>query len=212
MVDIDTFISLIKDGFINLSISEKYKEAALQNIKLWLTDPMFQEYVPQIQYWVESKKWDKLLNSFYQVLPFGTGGRRGSVGIGPNRINGWTIQSSAQGHSRYLINKFGEEAKKRGIVLTYDVRKYTQKGVYNDKISNPVQNLDGERLSYLLKSMQPTEFKSTYIVHLVVLLNYLSAFATYTLFQVPCSVQATIYQQTMEKKFMMNLVDNSFLL
>jgi phosphoglucomutase/phosphomannomutase len=149
MVDIDTFISLIKDGFINLSISEKYKEAALQNIKLWLTDSMFQEYVPQIQYWVESKKWDKLLNSFYQVLPFGTGGRRGSVGIGPNRINGWTIQSSAQGHSRYLINKFGEEAKKRGIVLTYDVRKYTQKGVYNDKISNPVQNLDGERLSHL---------------------------------------------------------------
>ena len=40
--------------------------------------------------------------SFYQVLPFGTGGRRGAVGIGPNRMNLWTLGASVQGHCEYL--------------------------------------------------------------------------------------------------------------
>ena len=88
-----------------------------------------------------------MLDAFYQVIPFGTGGRRGLVGIGPNRINTWTIQASAQGHSQYLIKMFGEEAQKRGVVLTYDVRKYTQKGIYDDSAPNPVMDLDGKKLA-----------------------------------------------------------------
>ncbi|MGD8493599.1 MAG: phospho-sugar mutase, partial [Desulfobacterales bacterium] len=76
-----------------------------------------------------------------------TGGRRGLVGIGPNRINTWTIQASAQGHSQYLIKMFGEEAKQQGIVLTYDVRKYVQKGIYDDAAPNPVMDLDGRQLA-----------------------------------------------------------------
>jgi phosphoglucomutase/phosphomannomutase len=42
---------------------------------------------------------------------------------------------------------FGEEAKQRGVVLTYDVRKYVQKGVYDDSAPNPVINLDGRQLA-----------------------------------------------------------------
>jgi phosphoglucomutase len=142
-----TLITKAKDGFNSLEVSEKYIDSALKWLEVWLTDSAFKEYVPQIQYLIENGKWNFLLDSFYQVIPFGTGGRRGLVGIGPNRINTWTIQASAQGHSQYLIKAFGETAKRRGVVLTYDVRKYSQKGVYDDSLPNPVMDLDGKRLA-----------------------------------------------------------------
>jgi phosphoglucomutase/phosphomannomutase len=143
----NTLITKAKDGFSSLEVSEKYIDYALKWLEVWLTDDAFDEYVPQIQYLIEKGRWNFLLDSFYQVIPFGTGGRRGLVGIGPNRINTWTIQASAQGHSQYLIKAFGEAAKRQGVVLTYDVRKYTQKGIYDDSLPNPVMDLDGKRLA-----------------------------------------------------------------
>jgi len=143
----NTWTAKAKDGFNSLDVSETYIDAALKWLDVWLTDPAFSEYVPQIQYLIENGRWNFLLDAFYQVIPFGTGGRRGLVGIGPNRINSWTIQASAQGHSQYLLKMFGEEAQKRGVVLTYDVRKYTQKGTYDDSAPNPVMDLDGRKLA-----------------------------------------------------------------
>jgi phosphoglucomutase len=143
----NTWTAKAKDGFNTLDVSQKYIDSALKWLDVWLTDHAFSEYVPQIQYLIENGRWDFLLDAFYQVIPFGTGGRRGLVGIGPNRINTWTIQASAQGHSQYLIKMFGEEAQKRGVVLTYDVRKYTQKGIYDDSAPNPVMDLDGKKLA-----------------------------------------------------------------
>ena len=142
-----TWTAKAKDGFNTLDVSEKYINSALKWLDIWLTDQACREYVPQIQYLIENGRWNFLLDSFYQVIPFGTGGRRGLVGIGPNRINTWTIQASAQGHSQYLTKVFGEEAQKRGVVLTYDVRKYTQKGTYDDSAPNPVMDLDGRKLA-----------------------------------------------------------------
>jgi len=141
------WIAKVKDGFNTLNVSKKYVDAALKWLEVWLSDQMFSDYVHQIQYLIENNRWNFLLDAFYQVIPFGTGGRRGLVGIGPNRINTWTIQASAQGHSQYLIKEFGDEAQKRGVVLTYDVRKYVQKGVYDDSAPNPVKDLDGRKLA-----------------------------------------------------------------
>ena len=142
-----TLITKAKEGFNTLDVSEKYSQSALKWLEIWLSNQAFKDYVPQIHYLIENSQWNFLLDSFYQVIPFGTGGRRGLVGIGPNRINPWTIQASAQGHSQYLIKAFGEEAKNRGVVLTYDVRKYTQKGIYDDSRTNPVKDLDGRQLA-----------------------------------------------------------------
>lgn len=143
----NAWVAKAKDGFNTLDVSEKYIRSALKWLEVWLTEETFNDYVSQIQYLIDNGKWDFLLDSFYQVIPFGTGGRRGLVGIGPNRINTWTIQASAQGHSQYLIKEFGEAAKQRGVVLTYDVRKYTQKGIYDDSLPNPVMELDGRQLA-----------------------------------------------------------------
>jgi len=134
-------------GFKSLDLPDKYKESALKWLEKWLTLDEFNDYVPQIEYLIENEKWSFIMDAFYQVIPFGTGGRRGLVGIGPNRINKWTIQSSAQGHCQYLVKKYGERAKSKGIVITFDVRKYTQKGIYNDDIANPVMDLDCKELA-----------------------------------------------------------------
>jgi len=144
---VEKLIKKVRDGFDILDVGETYKSQSLDWLKLWLTDKDFDEYSPQIRYLIDNEKWDLLLDSFYQVIPFGTGGRRGAVGIGPNRINKWTIQASAQGHSQYLLKQYGEKARKRGIVLAYDVREFTETGIYDDSLDNPVKGLNGEQLA-----------------------------------------------------------------
>jgi phosphoglucomutase/phosphomannomutase len=147
MTETKQLLTNARAGFNSLNIDDKYKASALKWLEIWLTEETFNSYVLQIRYLIEKEKWEFLLDSFYQIIPFGTGGRRGLVGIGPNRINTFTIRSSAQGHSQYLIKQYGDQARERGVVLTYDVRKYSQKGVYNDAISNPVMDLDCKQLA-----------------------------------------------------------------
>lgn len=147
MIDVNARLQNCKNGFKNLEVNQTAIDSALKWLRTWLVGEMFQAYVPQINYLIEQQKWNFLLDAFYQVIPFGTGGRRGLVGIGPNRINTWTIQASAQGHSQYLINQYGQAAGQRGVVLAFDVRKYTQTGIYDDTLANPVMNLGGLSLA-----------------------------------------------------------------
>lgn len=67
----------------------------------------------------DDKKW--LEDSFYKNLEFGTGGMRGEIGPGTNRMNVYTIRKAAEGLARY-IEAYGEEAKARGVVIAYDCR------------------------------------------------------------------------------------------
>jgi phosphoglucomutase/phosphomannomutase len=69
------------------------------------------------------------------------------VGVGPNRINPWTIQASAQGHSQYLVKAHSESARQRGLVLAYDVRRFTDAGIYDPDRPNPVKDLDCRQLA-----------------------------------------------------------------
>ncbi len=146
-MDLNQIIDKITSGFELLKLDQKYKIEALKNIERWLTDIQFKEYKEQIINLVDNSDWDYLLDCFYQVIPFGTGGRRGEVGIGPNRINKWTIQASAQGHSQFLIKNYGELAKTRGVVLTFGVREFFTNKHFNDKLFNPVKNLTGKDLA-----------------------------------------------------------------
>lgn len=143
-----TLLQLTKNGFNTLKVDEKYKAQALSFIKQWLEDRQFAEYRPQIENLIHKGNWDYLLDCFYQIIPFGTGGRRGEVGIGPNRINKWTIQASAQGHSQYLIKQYGDDAKTRGVVLAYGVREFFTNKYFNNELPNPVVNLKGKDLAF----------------------------------------------------------------
>ncbi len=63
----------------------------------------------------------ELEECFYKNLEFGTGGMRGEIGVGTNRMNVYTIRKATQGFASY-IEKLGEEAKQRGVVIAYDSR------------------------------------------------------------------------------------------
>lgn len=63
----------------------------------------------------------QLEDAFYKNLEFGTGGMRGELGPGTNRMNIYTIRKASEGLARY-IEGFGEVAKMRGIVIAYDSR------------------------------------------------------------------------------------------
>lgn len=131
----------VEQGFATVDAEVAYKKQALANLARWLKEAEFAGYRPQLDWLIATKQWAGLLDRFYQVLPFGTGGRRGAVGIGPNRMNLWTLGASVQGHCEYLRERFPGQAK-LSVVLAYDVRQFEdQRKSYNPELPNPVLHL-----------------------------------------------------------------------
>ncbi len=129
------------DGFQTVDADPAPKQQALKYLRQWLTAPEFAAYQPQLEWLIQQKKWSSLLDRFYQILPFGTGGRRGPVGIGPNRMNLWTLGASVQGHCEYLKQRFPGLALLQ-VVLAYDVRRFEDvRKNYNPDLPNPVLHL-----------------------------------------------------------------------
>jgi phosphoglucomutase/phosphomannomutase len=134
-------ISRARAGFAGIDAADALKERALANLETWLTHPDFAAYRPQLEDLCRRGAWSVLLDSFYQVMPFGTGGRRGAVGIGPNRMNLWTLGASVQGHCEYLRQRFPGVSPLR-VVLAFDVRQFEdRRKVYNHELPNPALHL-----------------------------------------------------------------------
>lgn len=135
------------EGFRGIEADAALKEQALKFLRQWLTDAEFASYRPQLHWLLSTKQWPGLLDRFYQILPFGTGGRRGAVGIGPNRMNPWTLRASVQGHCEYLKEEFPGVEPLR-VVLAYDVRQFEdQRRQYNPDLPNPVLHLSSRDLA-----------------------------------------------------------------
>src|SRR5262245_15387127 len=135
------------EGFRGVEVAPEVKEQALKYLKQWLTDPTFATYRPQTEWLIATRQWAGLVDRFYQILPFGTGGRRGAVGIGPNRMNLWTVGASVQGHCAYLKQSFQKLAR-LDVVVAYDVRCFKDKNRrYNPELPNPVLGLSSRDLA-----------------------------------------------------------------
>ena len=63
---------------------------------------------------------------FYRDLEFGTGGLRGIMGAGTNRMNKYTVGKATTGLACYLLDTYGEEAKSRGVAIGYDTRNHSE--------------------------------------------------------------------------------------
>jgi phosphoglucomutase/phosphomannomutase len=134
-------LALTATGFDTIDAEAALKQKALGYLRQWLTAPDFTAYRSQVEWLIETKQWAGLLDRFYQILPFGTGGRRGAVGAGPNRMNLWTLGASIQGHCEYLKENF-PGAGPLHVVLAYDVRQFEDKNKrYNPALPNPVLHL-----------------------------------------------------------------------
>ena len=71
---------------------------------------------------LEKLNKEEIRDSFYKYLEFGTGGMRGTMGLGTNCMNIYMIRKATQGLSNYLINSSGELGKNKGVVIAYDCR------------------------------------------------------------------------------------------
>ncbi len=128
-------------GFQTIDADASVKDAAAEFLGRWLKDAEFAAYRPQLEWLIAEKRWAGLLDRFYQILPFGTGGRRGAVGIGPNRMNLWTLGASVQGHCEYLKERF-PSVHPLQVALAYDVREFRDKNKnYHPSLPNPVLGL-----------------------------------------------------------------------
>ena len=94
-------------------------EAILKNAKSWLTDFFDDKTKNEIQKLIDSNT-EELKDRFYKNLEFGTGGMRGIMGAGTNRINKYTLGKSTQGLSNYLKQVYNKEQVK--VVIAYDCR------------------------------------------------------------------------------------------
>ncbi|GAJ60150.1 phosphomannomutase [Geobacillus thermoleovorans B23] len=91
-----------------------------QKYEQWLREPQLD---PELKRLLEQRRNDErwLEDCFYKNLEFGTGGMRGEIGPGTNRMNMYTVRKASEGLARY-IQSFGDEAKQRGVVIAYDSR------------------------------------------------------------------------------------------
>ena len=79
--------------------------AILAKVNNWLHGNYDQETKNEIIR-LQKENPDELTDCFYQNLEFGTGGLRGIMGVGTNRINKYTIGMATQGYSNYLLKSF----------------------------------------------------------------------------------------------------------
>ncbi|MBQ6852675.1 MAG: phospho-sugar mutase, partial [Peptococcaceae bacterium] len=98
----------------------------LNRYQEWLE---FEELQPELREELESiRENDKeIYERFYQDLTFGTGGLRGILGAGTNRMNIYTVRRATAGLALYLLSNHGGEAQQRGVVIAYDSRAYSQR-------------------------------------------------------------------------------------
>ena len=91
----------------------------LNKAKLWLTDTFDNDTQNEIQQLINDNS-DELTDRFHKSLEFGTGGMRGVMGAGTNRINRYTLGKNTQGISNYLIKEFPNKQLK--VAIAYDCR------------------------------------------------------------------------------------------
>jgi hypothetical protein len=99
-------------------------KAAADRLQIWLEGAVPMGFPDVLARHLEEQHVPLLFDAFWQVLPFGTGGRRGRVGYGSNRFNHTTAAMTVQGHCNYLATAFpGNEIS---VIVANDVR------VFND--------------------------------------------------------------------------------
>jgi phosphomannomutase len=94
---------------------------ALANLTQWLEDPSLAEFQADIQSLADRGEWAELEDAFYKHINIGTGGIRGAIGPGPNRINTRTIGEAAQALCQF-IDARGEQARQGGVVVGHEAR------------------------------------------------------------------------------------------
>ena len=90
-----------------------------ERINSWLNGAYDEETKKEIRDLIDSKNEKELTDAFYRDLEFGTGGLRGIMGVGTNRMNKYTVGKATQGLANYILKQNGESFK---VAIGYDSR------------------------------------------------------------------------------------------
>ena len=90
-----------------------------ETYELWKTNPYFDEEDRKELALISDEK--EIEDRFYKDLEFGTGGLRGIMGLGSNRINKYNVRKASNGFAKFLLDKYGTEVW-RGVAIAYDTR------------------------------------------------------------------------------------------
>ena len=127
-------------------------DGAVENIRAWLTEPRYAEYVPRVVEHLEAGRWRELDDAFWTVIPFGTGGRRGRMyPIGSNTINDRTIGESAAGLARY-VKEHRDDSGELSCAIALDTR---HRSVEFSRLCAEVMVAEGFKV-YLLDEIRST--------------------------------------------------------
>ena len=96
------------------------EQQILERAKAWLTDQYDEETRKKVQKMIDNDP-NELTESFYRNLEFGTGGLRGIMGVGTNRMNIYTVAMATQGFANY-IKKMNPNEKDLRVAIAYDCR------------------------------------------------------------------------------------------
>ncbi|MEK0223435.1 phospho-sugar mutase [Bacillus proteolyticus] len=131
-----------------------------QEFSRWLS---YAELDAELKEQLENMKQDekKIEDSFYKNLEFGTGGMRGELGAGTNRLNVYTVRKATKGLAMF-IEKLGVEAKKRGVVVAYDSRHKSPEFAMEVAATLGAHGIT----TYVFESLRPTPVLSFAVRHL----------------------------------------------
>lgn len=132
---------------------------SLEKAKLWLSEEYDENTRSEVQDLIDNHP-ELLEDAFYKNLEFGTGGMRGIMGVGTNRINKYTLGAATQGFANYLNQQFPN--KEKSVAIGYDVRKNS------DTFARIVADIltANDIKVYLFESFRPTPELSFTIRHL----------------------------------------------
>ncbi len=124
-------------------------ELSKKEANKWLNFNLSNSEIQQIKFLLKEENKDILIDSFYKKLEFGTGGMRGLIGIGTNRMNLFTVSLATQGLCNYL-NK--SKKKNKSAVIAYDSRKFSKKFAIQTAKIFSANNIK----SYIFSNLRPT--------------------------------------------------------
>ena len=120
----------------------------LEEYNEWLSNPYFDEATrKELEVIKDNDK--EIRERFYKDLEFGTGGLRGILGAGINRMNIYTIRRATQGLANYIISQKGES---KGVAIAYDSRRMSPQFALQSALCLAANNIK----AYLFDSLRPT--------------------------------------------------------
>lgn len=131
----------------------------LENAKSWLSDDFDEQTRDQVMDLINGDP-KELEDSFYKMLEFGTGGLRGIMGVGTNRMNRYTVGMATQGLANYILSI--NSGITSSVVISYDSRNNSKEFA---RITSDVLLANGIKV-YIFENIRPTPELSFAIRHL----------------------------------------------